>query len=144
MFIIRAAFWLSIVLMLIPGEPGSNKSLGAAAVDAALAARAAVADLSGLCDRQPDACIHGGAAVATLSAGAAAGAARLVGHLTGGGAAATGATPLPASSPVQARGTLTADDAAATFRLPATVRAPLGGKPPHRERLKPAKAAGNA
>lgn len=67
-FLLRAAFWLGLVLILIP--TGSSKTapreptIGAA--EAASAASAAVADLSHFCTRQPDACAVGSHAATVL------------------------------------------------------------------------------
>ena len=63
-FLLRVAFWLSIVLVLLPSGDYQLKEqaprIGPA--DAVSAATAAVSDLSGFCDRQPDACAVGGQA----------------------------------------------------------------------------------
>jgi hypothetical protein len=75
-FLLRVAFWLSIVLVLLPSgdyQPkGEAPRIGAA--DAVSAASAAVSDLSGFCGRQPDACAVGGQAAIALGQRAQAGA----------------------------------------------------------------------
>jgi hypothetical protein len=75
-FLLRVAFWLSIVLVLLPSGDYRSKDqapqIGAA--DAVSAASAAVSDLSGFCDRQPDACEVGGQAAIALGLRAQAGA----------------------------------------------------------------------
>ncbi|SHE63047.1 hypothetical protein SAMN02745157_0591 [Kaistia soli DSM 19436] len=131
MFIIRAAFWLSIVLLLIPGDPATGgKSASAGAVDAVLAARAVVADLSSICSRQPDVCEHGGAALQAVGARAWQGAATLVSRFDGS------ASPEPATAAPATLGTLTSDDASPAWQPPVKAT----GHPP-----KPlAKGAGNA
>jgi hypothetical protein len=60
MFILRAAFWLTLVVFLIPGGADSPR---AGAIEALLAARGAIADIAGMCERQPDVCNKGGAAL---------------------------------------------------------------------------------
>jgi hypothetical protein len=63
MFLIRAAFWLSVAVMFIPADPQSGTDAPrVTALQALVAARAAVADLSGFCDRNPDVCVTGNAA----------------------------------------------------------------------------------
>ncbi len=75
-FLVRVAFWLGIVLVLLPSgdyQPKSaNASIGAA--DAIGAASAAVSDVSGFCQRQPEACVVGGQAAIALGQRAQAGA----------------------------------------------------------------------
>jgi hypothetical protein len=63
MFLIRAAFWLTIVLLLIPGDPKTGAEAPRVTVfQAFVAARATIADLSAFCDRNPDVCVTGSAA----------------------------------------------------------------------------------
>jgi len=61
MFLLRAAFWMSVVLIVLPtgkATPTPDATeIGAA--EAASAATAAVADLSRFCARQPSACDTG-------------------------------------------------------------------------------------
>jgi hypothetical protein len=62
MFLIRAAFWLSVAILFIPGDQSSDAPR-VSMVNALVAARATVADLSGFCQRNPDVCVTGGTAV---------------------------------------------------------------------------------
>jgi hypothetical protein len=63
MFIIRAAFWLSIVVLLLPGGSQTDDQAPRVTVfEAVTAASAAVADLTGFCGRNPDVCTTSGAA----------------------------------------------------------------------------------
>jgi Family of unknown function (DUF5330) len=63
MFLIRAAFWLSVVILFIPADPqAGTPPPRVSAIETLIAARTAVADMSGFCDRNPDACTTGGAA----------------------------------------------------------------------------------
>jgi hypothetical protein len=63
MFLIRAAFWLSVVIMFIPGDPQSDTPAPRVTViETLVAARAVVADLSNFCERNPDVCVTGNAA----------------------------------------------------------------------------------
>jgi hypothetical protein len=75
-FLIRVAFWLTIVLALLPF--GSSKpvetGVQVAATDAVVAATAAVSDFGGFCERQPEACTVGAQAATAIGARAQAGA----------------------------------------------------------------------
>jgi hypothetical protein len=63
MFLIRAAFWLSLAVLLIPADPKTGtEAPRVSAFEALGAARATVADLSAFCDRNPDVCVTGHAA----------------------------------------------------------------------------------
>ena len=62
-FVIRVAFWLSVAILFIPSDPQTGEAPRVGLVNAFLAAKATVADFSGFCDRNPDACVTGGAAV---------------------------------------------------------------------------------
>jgi hypothetical protein len=75
-FLIRVCFWLGIVLVLLPsGEYQPKKSAPAiGAADAIGAATAAMSDMTGFCQRQPEACEVGGKAAVALGERAQAGA----------------------------------------------------------------------
>lgn len=63
MFLLRAAFWLSVVVILLPGDPETGEEAPrVTAVQALWAAQGAVKDLSQFCDRNPDVCDTGGTA----------------------------------------------------------------------------------
>jgi len=146
-FLLRMAFWLGVVCLLLPGT-GTKSALPDAKVDAVQAvtlASAAVSDARGFCDRQPAACKVGGKVAAALGRRAEAGARALYEFVTGsiGGRSTAGdhkfaeATPnamsKPASRLVSAsgRGTLTATD----LRTPWHAPVPL---PPRRQpRVRP-------
>jgi len=67
-FLLRAAFWLTIVIMFIPGNPQSGSvAPRVTLVQAFLAAQATVADFSQFCDRNPDVCSTGRAALDVLT-----------------------------------------------------------------------------
>ena len=75
-FLVRVAFWLTLVLVLLPSggarQSGAQANIGA--TEAITAASAAVSDMSNLCDRQPKACEVGAKAAAALGQRAQAGA----------------------------------------------------------------------
>jgi len=64
-FLIRMAFWFSLVLLALPLDPVGGAS-GVSPIQAFFAARAAVDDISGICERQPDVCDVGRAAMQTI------------------------------------------------------------------------------
>jgi hypothetical protein len=64
-FLIRSAFWFSLVLLLLPfGGDGSSDDLSP--LEALLAAREAVQDMSGMCERRPEVCKAGRSALHTI------------------------------------------------------------------------------
>jgi hypothetical protein len=75
-FLLRTAFWLTIVLALLPTGSSQPQPQGPQidAADAVVAAGAAVSDMSGFCDRQPEACKVGAQAAVTIGQRAQAGA----------------------------------------------------------------------
>jgi hypothetical protein len=83
-FLLRMAFWLGLVLILLPS--GSSQRAPAAsevgASDAISAASATVGDLRQFCTRQPDACTVGSHVATVLGYKAQAGAKMLYGFLT--------------------------------------------------------------
>ena len=75
-FLLRVAFWLTIVLVLLPSgksEPGTHGAK-VGATDAVVAASAAVSDMSGFCERQAQACEVGAQAAVAIGQRAQAGA----------------------------------------------------------------------
>jgi hypothetical protein len=127
-FLLRMAFWLGLVLVLLPREktPGSDKLPQVGASEAVSAATAAVSDMTQFCKRQPAACEVGGQAATVIGHRAQEGARKLyqiitdkrasdhTGSIGGGenvGAAVAEAAP---------RDTLTPDDLVAEWRTPPT------------------------
>jgi hypothetical protein len=74
-FLLRVAFWLTIVLALLPSG-GAQQSAEAKVgpTDAVVAAGAAVSDMSNFCDRQPGACVVGAQTAVAIGQRAQAGA----------------------------------------------------------------------
>jgi hypothetical protein len=82
-FVLRLAFWLGIVLILLPGVPQHDASKsGVGTADAISAASATVHDLKGFCEREPDACTVGSEVAASMGQRAQAGAKMLYDFLT--------------------------------------------------------------
>src|SRR5690606_32197541 len=67
-FLVRTAFWFSLVLLVLPLDagraPGSPPPVSPLA--AMSAAREAIGDVAGLCERKPDVCVTGKAAFETI------------------------------------------------------------------------------
>ena len=78
-FLLRVAFWLTIVLALLPSggaQQGAQASAQTAIgpTEAVVAAGAAVSDVGSFCDRQPEACDFGAQAAVAIGQRAQAGA----------------------------------------------------------------------
>ena len=125
-FLLRMAFWLGLVLVLLPREktPESEKLPQVGASEAVSAATAAVSDMSQFCKRQPAACEVGGQAATVIGQRAQDGARKLyqiitdkkssdhtgsIGGIESADLAAIGAP----------RDTLTPDDLQAEWQMPA-------------------------
>jgi hypothetical protein len=127
-FLLRMAFWLGVVCVLLPG--GGNDTQAGPKIDTAdavSAAGAAVSDMRGFCDRQPQACVVGGKVAVAIGQKAEAGARTLYEIVSSklnekDTAAADPRKPIP----VSASGTLTPADLAPGWHAPV----PL---PPRRE-----------
>lgn len=67
-FLIKAAFWFAVVLLILPlggGEDGQDKpTIGA--IQAFFAAKEAIGDISGICERKPDVCEAGQSVMQTV------------------------------------------------------------------------------
>jgi hypothetical protein len=74
-FLLRMAFWLTVVCVLLPsGGKTTSPDAQIDATQAASLATAAVSDVRGFCDRQPDACEVGGKVAVAIGHKAEAGA----------------------------------------------------------------------
>jgi Family of unknown function (DUF5330) len=138
-FLLRMAFWLCLVCVLLPGG-GSKTSSPEAQINATQAvtlASAAVSDVSGFCDRQPDACKVGGRVAVAIGQKAEAGARTLYELVT------TKISEQPASEQKTAgrnaakivpvsdrdRGTLTQIDQAPAWHAPVPLPPRRAGRP---------------
>jgi hypothetical protein len=130
-FLLRMAFWLTVVCMLLPsGTKSTSPDANIDPKQAVTLASAAVSDMRGFCERQPDACVAGGKVAVALGHKAEAGARTLYEFITtklsekSEPANKAAAKMIPASGPGQ--GTLTPADMAPAWHAPV----PL---PPRRE-----------
>jgi hypothetical protein len=130
-FLMRMAFWLGVVCVLLPsGTKSTSPDANIDAKQAVTLASAAVSDMRGFCDRQPDACVAGGKVAVALGNKAEAGARTLYEIITAklseksAPADKTAAKVVSVSAPGQ--GTLTAADMQPAWHAPV----PL---PPRRE-----------
>lgn len=125
-FLLRMAFWLGVVCILLPGV-GSKSNAPDVQIDptqAVTLASAAVSDARGFCDRQPDACAVGGKVAVALGHKAEAGARTLYEFISTKLTEASADKTAVKTGPGQ--GTLTASDMAPAWHAPV----PL---PPRRE-----------
>ena len=125
-FLLRMAFWLGLVLVLLPREktPESDKAPQIGASEAVSAATAAVSDVGQFCKRQPAACEVGGQAATAIGQRAQEGARKLYkiitdkkppDHTSSIGTAGDAEAVVADAAP---RDALTDDDIAVEWRLP--------------------------
>lgn len=65
-FLIRTAFWFSLVLLALPLGSTDENGRSVGPIEALSAAREAVSDMAGMCERKPDVCVTGRAALQTI------------------------------------------------------------------------------
>lgn len=122
MFLVRTAFWLSLLLVVLPIDTGAEDSADQQSISAfqALgAAQSVISDLSQFCDRNEAACATGGAALEQVGHKARAGA-KLVYEYLDGALDDNGTTAsIPTAEPQPARNTLSAGDRDPEWRAPA-------------------------
>ena len=123
-FLLRLAFWLTLVLVLLPREktPESEKLPQVDASQAVQAATSAVNDMSQFCKRQPAACEVGGQAATVIGVRAQQGARKIYHMITDkkppdhtGSIREAGEVDSTLAETVS-RDTLTADDLAIAWR----------------------------
>ena len=122
-FLVKVAFWLSVVVFLIPtGGNSSRRSDPIGTGEAVSAAYAAMDDLRGFCGRRPEACEIAGRIGATFTDKAQAGAKMLYEflreHAGDRGVAVTGSVAAPAASATPTVQSLAPDEMATPWRMP--------------------------
>lgn len=124
-FLLRIAFWLGVVCVLLPNGGAPTKDANVDTAGAVSAASAAVSDAAGFCVRQPDACVVGGKVAVAIGQKAEAGA-RTLYEMISTKLAEKSHVDKADTAPVAIRGTLTPSDMAPGWHAPV----PL---PPRRE-----------
>jgi hypothetical protein len=121
-FLLRMAFWLTVVCLLLPSGPKSTSpEANIDATQAVTLASAAVSDARGFCDRQPDACMAGGKVAVAIGHKAEAGARTIYEFVTTKLAEQSAPEKTAAkvdTVTVPGQGTLTASDVQPAWRAP--------------------------
>src|SRR5258705_9064081 len=120
-FLLKMAFWLGLVLVLLPsGGSQPTPKMQVSAVDAMSAAKAAVTDMRQFCERQPDACVVGTQTAVALGQRAQVGAKILYEFLNEqlGSSDASVTSTIPMSPAKSSQYTLTPADIAPAWRGP--------------------------
>jgi hypothetical protein len=121
-FLLRTAFWLSIVIMLLPTPDSMKTPDGVGAAKAVNAASATMSDMGQFCTRQPDACEVGSQALTQFGHKAQASAKWVYDFLTEKlGDNTASAARQPKGMPAEVDGsqnTLSASDTVPAFRGP--------------------------
>jgi len=132
-FLLRMAFWLGLVLILLPsGSSQQPQGSQVAATDAISAASATVGDLRQFCARQPDACTVGSHVASQLGSRAQAGARMLYEFVTRTMKGKDGANANSARPVKPADGALVDKDSQNTL-APTDLTAPWHGPQPRKE-----------
>jgi hypothetical protein len=134
-FLIRAAFWLGIVVLLLPTGTQQQKSMPTIeTAEAVSAASATVSDMRQFCARQPEACSVGSQAAVAFGHKAQAGAKMLYDFLTealapGETGSVTRASSGKREATVKSQDTLLPQDLAPAWRGPQPRPDPRGKHP---------------
>ena len=121
-FLLRMAFWLGLVLVLLPRDktPEAEKLPQVGASEAVSAATAAVSDMTQFCKRQPAACVAGGQAATVIGHRAQEGARKLYRIITDkrppDHTGSIGEPSNPEAAPASPDQTLTAEDLRVEWR----------------------------
>lgn len=119
--LLRAAFWLTIVILILPSRSPAPSGQDVDAANAVSAASAAVSDVRRFCERQPEACTIGSQAATVFGQKAQAGAKMLYEFVSEKiSPTETGSIAIPGSKKVDAAGrtqnTLLPSDIAPSWR----------------------------
>ncbi len=128
-FLLRMAFWLGLVCVLLPGGGDSSAKTNVDTAGAVSAATAAVSDMAGFCARQPEACVVGGKVAVAIGQKAEAGARTLYDMIS---TKVTEKTAGETTGSAKAHGTLTSSDMQPNWRTPVPLpprRADRPGRP---------------
>jgi Family of unknown function (DUF5330) len=122
MFLLRTAFWIGVVLALLPTfgpKQSAPQAAGAGATEAVTVASATFADMIQFCNRQPDACAAGAQFASVFGQRAQAGA-KMLYEIVGEklAKADAGAEDVPTGGVKLSQSTLTSADLALAWRGP--------------------------
>lgn len=133
-FLLRMAFWLGIVLILLPTGSSQRQQAGneVGASQAISAASATVQDMRGFCARQPDACSVGSQVAVSLGYRAQAGAKMLYDFLSETLASHEAAAPARTGS-IASRDKAAPVNASQNTLTPADLAPVWRGPPPRRD-----------
>jgi hypothetical protein len=125
-FLLRVAFWLSIVVVLLPAGPKSDPNAPVVGTfEAISAAQAALKDARGFCAREPEACTIGSNALQVFGQKAQNGAKMLYEFLSSSSPDSNSKHDGPTgSTPRAGRDTLTAEDRELPWMLPQKTSGP--------------------
>lgn len=125
-FLLRCAFWIGLVLLLLPIDTGPDESstAGISPVKAFFAAQSTISDLSGFCDRNPETCATGGQAIARIGEKAKVSAKILIDYMDEDGTLVTGATGTLSAADLEPAWALDLPSAATRSQAPAAVAPP--------------------
>jgi hypothetical protein len=122
MFLLRTAFWIGVVLALLPTfgpKQSAPQAAGVGATEAVTVASATFADMIQFCNRQPDACAAGAQFASVFGQRAQAGA-KMLYEIVGEklAKADAGAEDVPTGGVKLSQSTLTSADLALAWRGP--------------------------
>jgi hypothetical protein len=120
MFLLRTAFWIGVVLALLPTfgpKQSAPQAAGVGATEAVTAASATFADMIQFCNRQPDACAAGAQFASVFGERAQAGA-KMLYEIVGEKLAKADAADVPTGGVKLSQSTLTSADLAPAWRGP--------------------------
>jgi len=117
-FLLRMTFWLAAVCVLLSVVKSSAPDARIDASQAVTLASAAVSDVRGFCERQPDACETGGKVAVALGHKAEAGARTILDFISKVRAKSASGEKLGKPASDASQGTLTSSDMAPAWRAP--------------------------
>lgn len=125
-FLLRMAFWLGIVCVLLPSVASKSNAPDAQIdpVQAVTLASAAVSDARGFCERQAEACVVGGKVAVAIGHKAEAGARTIYEFISAKLAEPAASPDKTAAKANPERGTLTASDMAPAWLAPVPLPQP--------------------
>jgi len=119
MFLLRSAFWLTLVILLIPPDPETGDAPRVTILNAVMAVHETAAGLSDFCERNAEICTTGSTAFQLVGETTGNGIEMISRYLTGAGEPAAppvGGIDIAPGTPGGTRGTLSTDDRALPWK----------------------------